>query len=325
MSRFRVILTTIAVTTAVAAAALAQDGAATPPAPAHESGSFLISDRPMNDDNEVLWPGFLNGLQGFDHFADPIGNPLYFETPVNSSSLRLLYLYHGFPGDSQLQGGDLNILAVQIRLAITERLGFIATKDGYSWLDADALPKEDGWNDLALGFKYAFYVDREADLVATGGARFMFATGEDKVLQGNTGEASPFISVAKGFGKLQLMGDFTWRIPYDDGDGNDILQWDVNVAYDWSDFIPGFFPTAELHGLHYVSDGDRVPLSVGGIDYAQLGSSDVEGSTVIWLGLGARFKLSPNASVGGTFEYPLTNRDADIFGERVTLDLTFTW
>ena len=137
--------------------------------------------------------------------------------------------------------------------------------------------------------------ERRDDLVAAIGSRFMFATGEDKVLQGNTGEASPFLSVAKGFGKFQLMGDVTGRIPYDDNDGNSILQWDVNAAYDLSDFIPGLFPTAELHGLHYLSNGERLGLSVGGADYAQLGSTDVDGSSVVWIGVGARYPAAATA------------------------------
>lgn len=33
-------------------------------------------------------------------------------------------------------------MALQIRLAITERLSLIATKDGFSWLDANVLPRE---------------------------------------------------------------------------------------------------------------------------------------------------------------------------------------
>jgi hypothetical protein len=325
MTAARVILGSFAALTLFAAPGSAQETAAPASEPAASPKRYLFSSEPFHEDKEVFWKGFLTGLRGFENFADPIGNPLYFETPINATSARLLYLHHGFPDDSQLQGGDLNVAALQLRLAVTERLGIIATKDGYSWLNAGALPEEDGWNDFAVGFKYAFYADPEQDLLATAGCRFMFATGEDKVLQGNIGEASPFITAAKGFGNLQLMGNFTWRIPYDSSDGNDVIQWDVNIAYDWSDFIPGFYPTLEFHGLHYVSDGDRLPFSVGGLDYAQLGSSDVNGSTVVWFGVGGRLKFTPNASLGATYEYPLTNRDADIMGDRVTVDLTLSW
>ncbi|MFN9971696.1 MAG: hypothetical protein ACK58T_17585, partial [Phycisphaerae bacterium] len=120
--------------------------------------NFAISNKRWHDDPEVFWKGFLTGLRGFEHFYEPLGNPLYFESPFNTSGLRFLYLHHEFANKSQLGGGDLNVVAVQARLAITERLSLIATKDGFSWLDANVLPREEGWNSLAAGAKYAFYV-----------------------------------------------------------------------------------------------------------------------------------------------------------------------
>jgi hypothetical protein len=292
-------------------------------APVSDSGSFMCTDGSRGEDSKIGWDGFLNGLRGFDHFATPIGNPLYFETPLNTTGLRFLYLYHGFPDDSQLQGGQVNVVAMQARVAITERLGFIATKDGYSWLDTGIGISDDGWNDIAAGLKYAFYVDKEADLVISAGARYMLdRSGEAKVLQGAVDELSPFISLAKGFDKFHVMANLTDRIPMDNDDGNNVLQWDLHADYDLGH---GIFPMLELHGLHYLSNGERLNLTVGGLDYSNFGSTDVEGSTVIWFDAGARFKFSPHASLGGAFGYPLTNRDADIMGERVTIDFELTW
>lgn len=284
--------------------------------------SFLISDSRMHSDPEVFWPGFLNGLRGFECFYDPVGSPLYFEKPFNDTSVKLLYLHHEFGSDSVLQGGDLDVYAVQVRLALTERLGFIATKDGYSDLNADALPQDEGWNDVAFGLKYAFYVDRESDMVATFGGRYMMGNGDAQVLQGGVQEFSPFISIAKGWDKFHLIGNLTDRIPLDNDKGNNVLQWDIHADYE---VLDGVAPMLEIHGLHYLDDGTRTPLSIGGADYSNLGSTNVSGSTVIWAGAGARAKLSPHLSVGATYEYPLTNKDADIFGSRVTVDVTLVW
>lgn len=303
-----------------------QPGPVTPPAAAagepSSPATFVFGSEPWHEDSKILWDGFLNGLRGFEHFYNPVGNPIYFETPFNNTGVRFLYLHHDFPDDSQLRGGDLNVYAVQARIAITERLGFIATKDGYSDLNADALPSDDGWNDIAAGLKYAFYIDKPSDFIATFGGRYQMGNGDAEVLQGGVQEFSPFISAAKGWGKFHLIGDLTDRIPLDNDKGNNVFQWDVHADYE---IFSGVAPMLELHGLHYLSDGDRTPLSVGGADYTNLGSTDVDGSTVIWLGAGARVKLWPNMSIGATFEYPLTNPDADIFGDRITVDLEFTW
>jgi hypothetical protein len=146
--------------------------------------------------------------------------------------------------------------------------------------------------------------------------------GDAKVLQGGVQEFSPFISVAKGWDKWHLIADLTDRVPLDNDKGNNVLQWDVHADYE---VVKGFAPMVELHGLHYMDNGTRTGLSVGGVDYTNLGSVDVSGSTVVWLGVGARAKLTPNLSLGATYEHPLTNSKADIFGDRITVDFELTW
>lgn len=310
------------------AAARAEQPTEPPPAASSlnqgaDAGSYMIRDTRRHEDPEIGWKGFLSGLRGYENFAEPIGNPIYFESPFNYTGVRLIYLYNGFSDDCQLQGGQVNVAAAQVRVAITERWAFLATKDGYSWLDAGIGIDNEGWNDLAAGVKYTFYADKETDLVAAAGVRYMMdRSGEAEVLQGGVDELSPFVTVAKGWGKFHLIADITDRIPFDNDDGNNVLQWDIHADYDVGH---GIFPTVELHGLHYLSDGEKTPLSVGGLDYSNLGSTDVSGSTVIWLGVGSRFKFSPHTSLGATFEYPLTNRNADILGERVTVDFAVTW
>lgn len=287
-----------------------------------ESARFIFGAERLHDDPEVFWPGFLNGMRGFEHFNNPVGNPLYFETPMNQSGLRPLFLHHKFADDSQLQGGHVNVYAVQARLALTDRLTFIATKDGWSHLDADILPKDQGWNDIAFGGKYLLVADKEADFLLSIGGRWMLDNGDDGVLQSGVNEISPFISMAKGFDKFHTMANFTPRIPLDGDDGNTIIQWDIHLDYE---ILPGFAPLFELHGLHYLDDGDRLPLSVGGLDYANLGSSDVSGSTVIWGDFGARFRFSPHFTLGAAWGQPFTNRNADIMGGRVTIDIEILW
>jgi hypothetical protein len=314
----------------LASNAIAQDTPTETPTPLATSMSpdatFAFSKERWHSDQKIGWDGFLNGLRGFEHFYEPVGQPIYFESPFNTSGLRFIYINHQFSDGSQLQGGDLNVAALQVRVAITERLGFIATKDGYSWLDAGALPKEEGWNQLAAGLKYVIYADREEDLVITPGVRLMLVTGEDKVLQSDTEEISPFISIAKGWDRFRTIGNVTLRVPFDSDDGNTVLHWDLNAQYEIApETLPGLAPMIELHGVHYLSDGDRLPLSVGGLDYTNLGSSDVSGNAVVWMGVGARWKLNPHMSIGAVYEFSLTDPDDDIMDRRVTADFQITW
>ena len=288
--------------------------------------TFLLSNEPGHSDPEVLWPGFLSGMRGFEHFYEPIGNPLYFESPFVNSHLRLLFLHHDFPNDSQLGGGAVTVYAAQIRLALTDRLAFIATKDGYSEMDARILPEASGWNDFAVGLKYALIVDHDADFVLSAGARWELSNGDSDILMGGSDEISPFISFAKGWGQSHLLGNVTGRIPTDSELGNCVLSWDLHADYEIApDTLPGFAPAFELRGLHYLSDGGRLPLSVGGYDYSNIGSNDVAGDSVIAGGVGFRWKFNPHASLGAMWDFPLTDPDDDIMGNRVTLDFMLSW
>ena len=290
------------------------------------NATFMCSNQRLEGDGQIGWPGFLTGLRGFEQFYDPIGQPLYFESPFIETSIRLLYLHHEFSPNSELQGGHLDVIAAQARVAITERLALIATKDGFSWLNAGALPEDSGSNDLAAGLKYAVIIDRQNDFVLTPGVRFEFRSGAGQVLQGGTYEFSPFVSFAKGFGDFHIIGDVTDRIPTDSSEGNNVLQWDTHFDYDLGKIgLKGVAPTIEVHGLHYLSNGDRTPLNVGGLDYTNLGSTNVRGDSVVWMGVGGRVKFTPNFSVGCTYEFALTNKNADIMDNRVTLDFLIVW
>lgn len=288
--------------------------------------TFLFGNARIHNDPTILWPGLLNGLRGFEHFYEPVGNPIYFESPFNNTSLRFLYLYHDFPDGSQIGGGEANVFALQVRVALTERLGFIATKDGYTRMNAGILPPDDGWNDFAIGLKYVLIADRENDFVLTTGMRWEWENGDRRILQGRDQELSPFISFAKGWGPFHLLGDVTGRLPMDIREGNYILQWDLHADYEiLPEVLPGFAPLFEVHGLHYLSDGDALPLAVGGLDYTNLGSTNVAGDFVIWGGAGCRWKLSPHLSLGATYEFPFHNPNNDIMEQRVTVDMILTW
>lgn len=319
-------------TLAGADAGLTLQATATPAAPTAGStlsptARFLLSDQRFFGEPEVLWPGFLNGLRGFEHVAEPIGNPIYFESPFINTNIRLLYLHHNFPNNSGLQGGDLNVIGAQARLALTERLAFIAPKDGYSWLRTGVLPNDDGWNDITVGAKYALIVDRESRFVLTPGFRWEWSNGNEGVLQGGCQEFSPFVSVAKSWGELNVLGNITYRIPEGGDEGNQIFSWDIHFDADLEPLvgIKGIAPVIEFHGIHYLTNGNRFPLRVGGMDYNNLGTQFVAGTATVWTGMGFRFKFSPNASLGCTYEIPLTSQDRDILENRVSVDLVLSW
>src|SRR3546814_8694401 len=113
----------------------------------------------------------LNGSLGegrHSRYVPPLTNPVFNETPYITTEARAIYLYNRLPNDFVTGGGYVNLVALQLRLALTERLGFIATKDGYADAHFDeALDDEDGFSNIAFGFKYAILSDPESESLLT--------------------------------------------------------------------------------------------------------------------------------------------------------------
>ncbi len=287
------------------------------------AGSLLLGTTLAQGTAAPTDDGFLTGLRGFENFHEPLGQPIYFESPFNDTGLRFLYVRHRFSDQSTLQGGNVTIYAVQARLAITERLSFIATKDGYSELESGIL-QDEGWNDLAAGFKYVLHADKAKQYVVTPGIRYQAENGHRGILQGGADEISPFVSLAKGYGDLHLLTNLTLRVPVGGKEGNTVGHWDVHLDYDVN---PGseavFAPLIEVHGVHYLDDGNTA-LNVGGLDYTNLGSQPAK-HFVSWAGIGARLEIVKRFEVGACYEFALTDKDDDIMDHRVTIDFITRW
>ena len=63
-------------------------------------------------------------------------------------------------------------------MALTERLGLIATKDGYTILKFDnVLSDSDGFENISLGFKYALLSRPESEEIISFGIKYETPTG----------------------------------------------------------------------------------------------------------------------------------------------------
>lgn len=265
-----------------------------------------------------LWDGFLWGDRHFRKTPRPVGMPMYFEDPFINSDLRLIYVWHGIPNRSELRGGEIQVFAAQVRLALTERLQFIATKDGYSKVHTGITPDVDGWNDFAIGLKYALVVDHANDFILSTGFRWEWDNGTAYALQGNEHEISPFVSFAKGWDKFNLIGAVSYRIPTNGNQGSQSIVWNLHLDYE---LFPDFYPLVEVHGIHWLTDGGRLPLSVEYLDVGNLGSSRVAGRDFFSAGIGFRWNLCDNAQLGMSWEFPLESSSENAQSSRANFNL----
>jgi hypothetical protein len=114
----------------------------------------------------------------FDDFISPMTNPVFFEDPRNLTEVRFIFLNHNLPG--ALGGNSIQVYAAQIRVALTERLSLIATKDGFIYTQSSLPGLDSGFADVAAGLKYNLYRDPSAGRLLSGG----FPNGERKVATG---------------------------------------------------------------------------------------------------------------------------------------------
>ncbi len=252
----------------------------------------------------------------------PVSSPTVNEDPRNLTEIRPLFIYHHFPSSFVVGEGDLQVVAVQARVALHERFSFIATKDGYVWIDPEALDDNlDGWANVAVGFKGSLLQSEEWAAILSAGIRYETRWGSREIFQGRgDGVLNPFLTAAKGFGDFHAQLYTGPRLPLANEDST---LYDTNLHFDYRlplDIPVGIYPLMEVNWLHVIRGGRRYPFDQEGSELVNLGSRDAAGD-IVTMALGTRVRLFEWLDVGATGEFPLTNRE-DIFDWRVTWDLS---
>lgn len=316
-----------------------------------------------DDDCGSLFPDFTcneHESRPAGHVA-PMSMPYLFEDPYITTELNLVGIYHNFPSDSIFDGGEAGVIALQARLAITDRLAFIATKDGYTIMrnDNTLLDNEEGFMDITAGFKYAVIDDRESGLIVSPSLRYEIPLGNDGVFQGTgKGVIIPAISVGYGPESIHLIAGLGAQLAVDGDKDTSSLFYNIHLDQAFEvDFIPGadfIVPFIELNGTTYVDSGDgkstietdagRLPIGVAqgilhganpftnptadrtgeGADVANLGSSGMAGETLITMAWGIRVPFNNGFSTGASYERVLSQRK-DIFEQRFTVMLAYNF
>lgn len=250
----------------------------------------------------------------------PVTNPVFFEDPAIRSEIRPVFMHHRIDRDFITGAGEVNLYALQIRYAVTDRLAVIATKDGYIDIDLDNGSGYGGWADVALGLKYSLIDDRENGFLLTPGFTFEIPLGNREVFQGNgDGELNLFVSSAKGFGNFHLTGNAGVRLPFDTRAESTLLHFSAMADYR---FHARFQPFVSVTGLTVLREGHALGLTTEGYDLINFGSSQAGGETQVVLGGGFRSQLTSSLSLGVAYEKSVTAPHG-LFDDRLTADLSW--
>ncbi len=289
----------------------------------------LVAQATEEESSDTFLGMDIKGSLGDDRmsrYVPPVSNFIYNETPYITTEVVPIYAYHRLSDDFITNGGHANVVAVQARLAITERLGFIATKDGYTWLNfKDVLPDTSGWNNIAAGLKYNFISIPESETLVTGGLRYEIpvndiSSGGIELAGDGDGFLNPFVTGATTFGKFGLQASVGANFALDSDVDNSFVHYSVHGDYE---LLPGFFPLVELNGYTAFNQADRLTGALGDLDGADVLNfgSDQRGTTVT-LGGGIRYRITDHMLFGLSAETAITDNDDSVFGTRVVTDLT---
>jgi hypothetical protein len=264
--------------------------------------------------------GLLGGLikpsdHCFDEFISPMTNPVFFEDPRTLTEARGIFLNHKVP--LAAGGGDVQLYAVQLRAALSDRLSLIATKDGFAVSQNPLIA--DGWADVALGLKYNLLVDPAAQRLLSTGVVYELPVGSTRTLQGNgDGEFHLFLSgLAELMDDVHLISGSGFRLPADSSAESQSWYWSNHID---AELVDRWYALMEFNWYHWMKSGDVGLAGVEGGDLFNFGSRGVAGNDIVTGAFGGKFKPNAHCEIGVAWELPLTER-RDILENRLTTDL----
>jgi hypothetical protein len=296
----------------------------------------LINCIPGMGGGEFAAPGTRRWFESdhcFDNFISPVTNPFLFEDPRSLTELRPVFIYNATPtGNPVFRGGDIEFFGTQARVAFTDRLSFVVTKFGATWIEphnADAdFQNHVGFSEVFLGPKFTFLRCEDTCTLGAIGLTFEIPSGDRSVLQ-DTGSLSlvPYLSMGQSFfktsyGSFNALGTLGYAFRTDSQRSENFFT-SLHLDYDVAN-LHRIYPLMELNWFHYTRNGKDRDLTFEGRDLFNFGSQHVAGHDEVALAFGARVKATEWWTLGLAVEFPLTTQ-RDLLSYRITADMIFRY
>jgi hypothetical protein len=297
-----------------------------------ESSSVNVGANPILPDHPSILSGSGDGSydeaprglfasdRAFPGFIGPISNPVLSKDPRSLTEARFLFINNIIPPEHLLGGGNFQTYHLQLRVALSERLSFIAEKDGFAAVHPHIGGNADGWLNLAAGLKYLLIRDVQHQFLVSSGLMYEVPTGERRAFQGTgQGIATAFLTLGKEIGtKAHLLDTFGFQFPADREDNSSFFYNSLHLDYQLFECL---YPLAEVNWFHYVAGGHHgLPPGLGeGDGLVNLGTSGVSGNDLVTFAVGLKAILGAHAELGAAWEFPLSNRK-DLIDNRLFVE-----
>lgn len=285
---------------------------------AHGAGS-VDSDSARGGDNKLLGL-FVKSDYNYGSFISPMTNPVFFEDPRTLTEARTIFLRQKIP--TAAGGGAVQLIAVQFRAALTDRLSIVAAKDGF--IMSDNALVNDGWADVSAGLKYNLYADPHTQRLLSAGFSYEMPVGTRRALQGNgDGEFHIYLTGGTQIGNYcHWLSASGFRLPSDPAAESRMWYWSNHFDYE---FRKGWYALTEVNWYSWIGSGQNAALAgVEGGDLFNFGSTGVSGNNIVTQAVGLKYKRDRNREIGIAYEFPVTDR-RDVMENRITVDWIFRY
>ncbi|MBL8822322.1 MAG: hypothetical protein JNJ77_07015 [Planctomycetia bacterium] len=277
-----------------------------PPVPRYQPD---LDNHINDDDGFPIMLGALLSLSSdsaFPRFIGPSSNPWLAKDPRSLTEARLLGVGNWTPSNQVLGNTFSQSYLLQTRVALTKRWQVFMDKNGYSFIDPENAPGNDGWNNLAFGAKYVLIRDVEQQRLLSAAVQLEIPTGEASVFQRpSDGSLTGILTFGQEFWCFwHLLGNAGVRAPLSN-DGSTLLFTQLHLDRELFGWL---HPLAEFNYYRILTDGRGVyPAGLGQGD-AMLDWSipQTTGSDLVTVAVGLKARYNRMAEFGVTYERPLS-------------------
>ena len=271
------------------------------------SGVIPATDTPAASPLAAATRGLFQSDHEFDGFTGPFSNPVQTKDPRSLTEARFIFLNNWSRKSTPVIGGaSIQVYALQLRLALTDRLQLFADKDGIVRLSPNPGKSVTGLANIAAGAKYVFYRDVENQTLGSVALQYEAPTGYANIFQnqGSVNLAAYFI-FGKQFGQnTHALLQFGQNAAMNKLNSGYFLT-SAHLDHRFGKFTPFY----EANWFYYNQSGTFLPtLNTEGGGLIGLGAGQIMGLNYVTNAVGFKYDLTPNAELGVGYEFQLSNR-----------------
>ncbi|MFO0910521.1 MAG: transporter [Isosphaeraceae bacterium] len=223
-----------------------------------------------------------------------------------------------------LGSGGFQVYALQLRLALTERLQLFADKDGIVRVSPNPGKSVTGLANIAAGAKYVFIRDEENQFLFSGAVQYEAPTGYANIYQNQgSGLLGVYGIFAKEFAdSWHLSGQFGQNIAMQNQQ-NGYFYTHLHVDRRFGNFVPFF----EANWFYYNQSAKYLPASVGmeGAGFLNLGTAGFTGNSIVTLAPGFKYDFGKHLELGVCYQFPVTDPHKSLYGNQAIAELIFRY